>query len=92
MRNQHSPGPWKLVKSTTAGQFVTEYRVRLQDGGMVCEIGPILQEENGLLIAAAPEMLTLLKSLGDKLCILGLDVPEIDKLIKKVEGSENETK
>ena len=55
--SKHTRGPWKLVKNVTTGQFVPEYKVRTEDDGMICEVGPNAQTANGHLIAAAPELL-----------------------------------
>lgn len=59
--SKHTSGPWRLVTTTTPGQFVREHRIRSEDDSMICEIGPVSQEANARLIAAAPEMLEALR-------------------------------
>lgn len=37
---QHTPGPWKLCRETTPGEFVTDRRIRTHDGSHIAHVGP----------------------------------------------------
>ncbi len=60
---QHTPGPWKLCKETTRGEFGTDFRIRTHDGSHLAVVGPCNTEANAKLIAAAPDLLDALTKL-----------------------------
>lgn len=95
----YTPGPWKLIKRSTPGQFVPVYQIRTEDDGMICEVGPNLQEGNGRLLAAAPDLLSVCKLIleewekptegtqrGELIARLCQYAPEARAAIKKAEG------
>lgn len=53
---KHTPGPWKLHKTTKRGEFCWDYKIKSADNSAICTIGPVAQDANGALIAAAPEL------------------------------------
>lgn len=65
---QHTTAPWKLVKTTTKGEFGIDYKIRNNQDSLICTIGPNSQDANARLIAAAPDLLLALEML-----VLGAD-------------------
>ena len=63
MTQNHTPGPWALKKEFTRGEFVTDYKIRSADDSLICTLGPVAQDANAALIAAAPDMLAVCKML-----------------------------
>ena len=68
MKSEHTPGPWKMVRS---GRIVKE-PTRTSIGGVICTIANHSHPQsraNARLIALAPEMYSALKALieGDSL-------------------------
>ena len=63
---KHTPGPWKVIRVTTTGQFVTERKIISEDNSVLANIGPCNIEANAKLIAKAPEMLELLAECADR--------------------------
>lgn len=59
----HTPGSWKVTKTTIKGEFCWDYKIRAMDESVVCTVGPCEVEANAHLIAAAPEMLEALKNI-----------------------------
>ncbi len=87
---KHTPGPWKITHTALNG-----YRVSDSMGwGVAAILKDTNDEANARLIAAAPEMLELLKQIADWpfpfLSGAGIDeVRELaGKMVKKVEGEE----
>lgn len=60
-------GPWLLRKETTRGEFVTAYKIRAEDDSLIATLGPVAQDANARLIAAAPEMYEALTTAYDLL-------------------------
>lgn len=61
----HTPAPWTLRKEITRGEFGRDYRIRDKDDGLIATLGPIDQDANGALIAAAPRVLAALESITE---------------------------
>ncbi len=61
---KHTPGPWKLHKTTKRGEFCWDYKIKSADNSAICTIGPVAQDANGALIAAAPDMLIALQTIA----------------------------
>lgn len=87
---KHTPGPWKIEKRSTHGQFVITTHIVAQDKSHIAEIGPCLIEGNSNLIAAAPEMLKMLEAvishnnaLHDQYKISPALIEHIESIIKK---------
>lgn len=59
----HTPSSWTLKKETTRGEFVHDYRIRDERDGLIATLGPIAQNANGALIAAAPDLLAALEAM-----------------------------
>jgi hypothetical protein len=59
---QHTPGPWRVTREVTYGQFVTNERVRSADDTVICNLHA-KANINGPLIAAAPDMLAALQDI-----------------------------
>lgn len=51
-----TPGPWKVERRTTPGQFVTAIHIVSKDESHIAEVGPCLIDQNAKLIAKAPDM------------------------------------
>ena len=88
--SKHNSGPWKITHTAING-----YRVSDSTGwGVAAILKDTNDEANARLIAAAPEMLELLKQIADWpfpfLSGAGIDeVRELaGKMVKKVEGEE----
>lgn len=75
---KHTPGPWKLHKTTKRGEFCWDYKIKSADNSAICTIGPVAQDANGALIAAAPDMLIALQTIA--LRASSLDVQGIREL------------
>lgn len=60
---KHTPGPWKLHKTTTRGEFCWDYTIRSADDSAICTIAPVAQDANAALIAAAPDLFAIAKML-----------------------------
>ena len=56
----HTPGPWRVTYNHTYGQFGTDEKVRDSHNSVICTLH-VNSKANGLLIAAAPDMLAALK-------------------------------
>ena len=65
----HTPGPWKVEKRTTRGEFVTETHIVARDGSHIALVSPCEIEPNATLIAHAPTMLTTLKGCAEALAL-----------------------
>lgn len=63
MASKHTPGPWHLEKTVTRGEFCWDYKIRSTDDSLICTLGPVAQDANAALIAAAPDMLSVCKLL-----------------------------
>lgn len=61
MTSKHTPGPWRLVKTVTRGEFCWDYKIRSEDDSAICTLGPVAQDANARLIAEAPAMLDALR-------------------------------
>jgi len=72
----HTPGPWKISKETTPGQFVTEVKIRSNDDSHVAVIGPCAVDANARLIAAAPDLLAALEECRDIIARLAQESPD----------------
>ncbi len=59
----HTPGPWRIQKRTTRGEFVTETHIVSADQSHIALVAPCAIEANAHLIAAAPEMLAVLEQI-----------------------------
>lgn len=59
--SKNTPGPWKIEKRTTRGEFVTTTHIVSKDGDHIAEVGPCNIEANARLVAAAPELLEILE-------------------------------
>lgn len=57
----HTPGPWQITKETIVGEFCTYTKIRDKDNGVIATLH-INEEANAALIAAAPELLAMLKA------------------------------
>jgi hypothetical protein len=53
---KRTPEPWKMVKRTKVGEFVTDTLITGKHGAVVAKLHGEA-EGNGLLIAAAPDLL-----------------------------------
>ena len=58
----HTPGPWRVRRNQTPGQFVTSEKVCDAHNSVICNLH-VNAEANGLLIAAAPKLLSLARKL-----------------------------
>lgn len=78
---KHTPGPWKVI---------TNNLVRDSHGNCIHGDSSFIRNEaNARLIAAAPELLELVKYSLDCLVDDKKTAEEFKKLIAKVEGKEN---
>ena len=83
--SKHTPGPWKIKE----GQFYCAIRT---DSGVIANmryVGQVTNKANARLIAAAPELLSLLKRYRDETPIghqPHMIAHEADVLIDKIEG------
>jgi len=62
---KHTPGPWKVHRYVTPGEFVTDTCIRASDESYLAKIGPVNIEANAALIAEAPNLLALVKLRAD---------------------------
>lgn len=88
METNHTPGPWKIEKSSSFNQIGERFIVRTSDTSkniwdQICEVGIIhtglmggTPAANAKLIAAAPE---LLQALDYALEVIWMHTPEIHK-------------
>jgi hypothetical protein len=54
--HKHTPGPFHVTQNTTAGQFVTDTKIR-DVGNSVIAVLHVNAEGNAFLLSAAPELL-----------------------------------
>lgn len=59
-QSSHTPGPWRVRRTQTPGQFVTSEKVCDAHNSVICNLH-VNAEANGRLIAAAPKMLAALQ-------------------------------
>ena len=62
MTTQHTPGPWKVTRNVTPGQFGTDTKIRDSRDGVIA-VMHVNADANARLIAAAPAMLKALQRL-----------------------------
>jgi hypothetical protein len=60
MKKSFTPGPWKVEKRTTEGEFITTTHILAENGDHLANVTPCNVEFNARLIAAAPSMLKVL--------------------------------
>lgn len=61
-KTSHTPGPWRITRDQTPGQFVTIDKVRDAHNSVICTLH-VNAEANARLIAAAPDLLEALHDL-----------------------------
>ena len=95
----HTPGPWSVTENlfgnTVSYEVYSNVETKSGKGGYtrICQITPRDQKSNAALIAAAPEMLTVLEKLssllvdGEEYVPLGLR-EELTTAIRKARGEE----
>jgi len=86
---KHTPGPWRLLKRE--GSFPPVVQRGLEGGFSVAGSNPDTEDADARLIAAAPELLAVLRQVADYWA--GGDVPEdIDDAMRaaiaKAEGQQ----
>lgn len=89
MSAKHTPGPWHLAKETTRGQFVRDYRIRDKADGLIATLGPVDQDANAALIAAAPDLLAALEALD--FC-LDSTTPEMQRAMALIRPAREQAK
>ena len=95
----HTPGPWSVAENlfgnTASYEVYSNAETKSGKGGYtrICQITPRDQKSNAALIAAAPEMLTVLEKLSSLLVDGEEYVPlelreELTTAIRKARGEE----
>ena len=62
---KHTPGPWIITKSQRASLCEASIEISSKNGRFICDMGDYPNEAdkaNALLIASAPDLLTVAKS------------------------------
>lgn len=105
MKTQHTPGPWEIAEDrfirNIEGQTIAEVQewhqfvTQCKDGTLDIDKEEMPWKANARLIAAAPELLEILKEsvwyidFGDSGAIEWHE--QMEKLIAKIEGDESNT-
>lgn len=58
----HTPGPWRLTRDHTPGQYGINERIRDKHNSVICNLH-VNAEANARLIAAAPDLLDMCQRL-----------------------------
>jgi hypothetical protein len=87
----HTPGPWELIQEGWDGQFIYGFDSRVHGGSkrFIAEVSLDFDgaEDNARLIAAAPDLLAVLKKIRDY-HVNHHVIFEIDSAIKKATGGQ----
>lgn len=60
MTTKHTPGPWKITRNVTPGQFGTDTKIRDSRDGVIA-VMHVNADANAHLLAAAPDLYEALK-------------------------------
>ena len=72
---KHTPGPWKVGRYLTQGQFVTETKITDMENSYLAKVGPVNIEANARIMAQAPKMALLLRVAMDRVYGKGIKDP-----------------